>query len=54
MGFGGIWVINWGVKWDLGGGIGEKNGICWDLGGGIGEKNEICWDLGGGLGRNGI
>ena len=41
MGFGGIWVINWGDKWDLGGGIGEKNGIWWDLGRGIGEK----WDL---------
>ena len=41
MGFGGIWVINWGDKWDLGGGIGEKNGIWWDLGQGIGEKNRI-------------
>ena len=37
----GIWVINWGEKWDLGGGIGEKNGICWDLS----LKLGIKWDL---------
>ena len=38
MGFGGIWVMELGRKWDLGGVIGEKNGICWDLGHGIREK----------------
>ena len=41
MGFGGIWVINWGEKWDLLGlGLwnGETNVIWWDLGGGIGIK----------------
>ena len=52
----GIWVINWGEKWDLGGGIGEKNGICWDLGHKLGIKWVLVgfgswnwgekWDLG--------
>ena len=46
----GIWVINWGEKWDLLGFV-EKKGICWDLGRGIGEKNGICWDLGHGIGE---
>ena len=50
----GIWVLNWGDKWDLGGGIGEKNGICWDLS----LKLGIKWDLVGfglwNLGENGI